>query len=188
MAAGSKPRLASPFLWIDKSEELPHCLSQYLSCYPANAPRFSRSPVEASQLVRENDPRHLQTTRQGDLERIALHLGRYWTAQRQTNTTVVGNWRDNQRRTMPRLLVTGLWIELKPDQITSARNIGGRHYHASRPTASPVAVSGCRFFRLILFKRSLRRYFRARRGRIRRHPFSTETSTADPSSTCASAA
>jgi hypothetical protein len=58
-AVGSKPRLASPFLWINKSQELAHCLIQYFIWHPANALGFPCSPVEASQLVREYDPPHL---------------------------------------------------------------------------------------------------------------------------------
>src|ERR1700682_4510932 len=88
---------------------------------------------------------------------------------------------------MPGLRVARLGVELEPDEIPARGDIGG-HYQASRPTALPVETSPCSFRGLTFLSSALRAYFRTRSGRTRSRPFSTDSSTAAPSSTCASTA
>src|SRR6266480_4313465 len=88
---------------------------------------------------------------------------------------------------MARLLVARVWGELKPDQVPTHGHIG-RHYHASRPTPLPVETPPCRFRLFTLRRRTFNEYLRTRSGRTKSRPFSTDRSTAAPSSTWASAA
>src|SRR5689334_7029999 len=91
-------------------------------------------------VVSENHTADGAAGGQGDLERIAFHLARYRTGDRQTGFGVVRARRDDERRPTPTLLVTGLRIEGQPDQIAGVRDVPSG-YHTSSPAGVPQSVS-----------------------------------------------
>ena len=132
-------------------------------------------------------PLDAKPLREPHFEGVSLHLRGDSTAESQPHAAVVRTWRDHHGGPAASLLMTRLGIEPQPDQFPARRYISS-HYQASRPTALPVETSPCRFRRLTLRRSTFKEYLRTRSGRTRSRPFSTDRSTAAPSSTCASAA
>lgn len=87
-------------------------------------------------------------------------------------------WGDHQGRPSPGLLMSGLGIELEPDDITPVRHVTFGPHHSSRPTGKPVSVSPCRFSGVTLDRSSSRLYC-LRHMTIR--SLSTSSSTGVPS-------
>ena len=63
---------------------------QKLMCCPLNQLRLPRTPVEALQLICENDTDHPTTLWQDHLKRITLDTRGHRTEQSQANLCVVG--------------------------------------------------------------------------------------------------
>lgn len=95
-------------------------------------------------MIGEYDSRNLSAWRQGNLERVALHVTRNRARNSQTSFCVVATRREDEGRTPPALLVTGLRIEGQPDEIASVWHVRAS-YHTSSPTRGPQSLSLWRF-------------------------------------------
>ena len=110
--------------------------------YPALPGGFADAPIQAPDLIREDDPVALAGER--DLEGIAFGLGRHRAADYQAGLAVVRGGAQDEGRAMARLLVPCLRIELQPDDVAGFGNKARGHYQTSRPTAAPIGISPCR--------------------------------------------
>jgi len=79
-------------------------------------------PIDTFDLICQNRAR----TRAGyqHLEGIILDLGRHGTTDHQTRLGVIGGGTQHYRGSMPRLFMSGLWIEAEPHYIPSIGHIG----------------------------------------------------------------
>src|SRR5437763_15607579 len=93
---------------IDEGEDLADRLLEYIGRRSGNAARLSNSPVQALELIRENRPLDAEPRRKEHVEWISLHLRGDRAAGGQAHPAVVRTRRGQQRRPMPRLLVTRL--------------------------------------------------------------------------------
>jgi hypothetical protein len=68
-------------------------------------------PVDATDMVGEDNTAYREAGRQYNLERVTFHLARDGTGQRKTGSTVVARRRQDQSRAPAGLLAAGLWIK-----------------------------------------------------------------------------
>ncbi len=92
--------------------------------------RLSHAPIEALDLIRQDDPADRQTLRKGDLKRITLGTARNGTKETKANLSVIRTRRYDNRGTAPGLLMPCLRIQAYPDDIATFRDVGHR---ATRP-------------------------------------------------------
>src|SRR5690606_18816565 len=112
----------------------------------------ARPPVDAFNLVVENDTRYGVSRRQGNFERVTFLLACHWTQQREPHFTVVTLGRENHCRAQACLFVPGTWIQRDPHHVTASGAVGT--HQISRPRGLPVSISSCRFRRVIFLRRS----------------------------------
>ena len=97
---------------LDEYPDLRYRLLKYIRRDALNSLCPPTLPIEALDLVRQDDSLDLQAGRKRDLEWVALPLRCDRTQKRQTDSAVVRCWRDDQGRPLTRLLMTSLGIEL----------------------------------------------------------------------------
>src|SRR5262245_65559266 len=101
-----------------------------------NATRLSYTPVKALELIREYRSLDAQPLWKQHFERVTLHVRSDGAAEGQAYAPVVRAGRNDHGGAMARLLVTRLWVGVKPDQVDARRTIG-RPYHAMVTTTRP---------------------------------------------------
>ena len=109
--------------------------------------RLTRPPILALHLVRQHDTRRLPGKRH--LERVALDPRGRRTADNHAGPAIVAGGTENDGLAVPRLLVTGLRIELQPDDVSRIGHVDSRRYQTSCPTAGPLSIASCRFSSVI---------------------------------------
>ena len=75
-------------------------------------------PVKALDLIGEHYPRDDKPSRKRHLERVALDLIGDRTDEGKADLTVVACRGKNDRGTLPGLFMSGLGVEVEPDEIT----------------------------------------------------------------------
>ena len=104
-------------------------------------PGTARPPIQTPDLIGKNDSRYLACRGKQDFERIALDPGRDGTKQRQAGLFIIALRAQNQRGTVPGLLMAGLRRKRKPYDVPLVRNVPTL-YHCSLPWVSPMSCSG----------------------------------------------
>ena len=118
------------------------------SHYPGWCLRFETDspgpPIQALDLVGQNDPREVAGGRKGDLKGIALVSGGDGTEQGEAGFPIVTSRAQRQGRAASGLVMAGLRIAGQPHDFPVSGDVGPL-YHASLPWVGPVSTSGCRF-------------------------------------------
>src|SRR5437879_3936723 len=110
-----------PYLQPQERFDLGPDVGQDLRGYGALADGSPGAPVQALELVGENDA--WRGLGDHDFEDVAFDPGRHRTADHHAANGVVPRRGENERRPMSGLFVPCLRVELKPDDIASLRNI-----------------------------------------------------------------
>jgi hypothetical protein len=103
-------------------------------------PGVPRFPVDAYQVVRQDNAGHALTGSYGHFEWVPFDLIRNRADQHQAGLRVVCFGAQHQCRASPSLLAAGLRVEGQPDEIAGARQKDGA-YQDSLPCGRPQSVS-----------------------------------------------
>ena len=127
-------RLSGGLFRLEKHPDLRDSFVQHSVGHAVNPLRTPNSPVKALDLISQHNSLNPQTGRKRHLEWIPLPLRSDWTQQCEPHPAVVGGRGQDQRGPLAGLLMTGLRIELQPDNVTTPRDVALGHYQISRPT------------------------------------------------------
>jgi hypothetical protein len=119
-----------------------HDAKQHVGGYAIFVTSLPGPPIETSALIRENGAGGGAVGRQHHLEGIALDLVGNGAKPCKARAAVETGLRDDERRALAGLLVTGLWVKVELHDVAGLGNVG-RH-QTSRPRGRPVSHSSGR--------------------------------------------
>ncbi len=114
---------AAPISERQQSFELRTCFRKHPRFRYTLAGRPPRSPVHAFELIGEHGARRFPADH--DLEDVAFDLRRHRATDHHPSRRIVTRRRHDQCRTPPGLLMPGLGIEMKPNDIAGVRDVVG---------------------------------------------------------------
>lgn len=111
-------------LVLEQGRQLPDDLGGRVLRQPGGEFRAARAPVQALDLIGEDDALNGEVGRKRDLERISLGSTRDRAEQPEPDLPVVGPGRDDDGGPTTGLLVARLRVQSDPDDVTAVRNVG----------------------------------------------------------------
>ena len=109
---------------------------------PADEFRAARTPILTLDVIGQRDAADRQTGGNPDFKRITFLAAGDRANERQPDKLVVSLGRKHNRRTATALLVSGLRIKIKPDEIALRGDVAGFFHQISLPIGLPQSVSG----------------------------------------------
>jgi len=105
----------------------------------------SSVPIHVLHVVRKNDACYLAVMGKSHFEGITFRVTSDRACDGEARLCVVRTRREDQSRSTPPLLMSGLRVERQPDEIASIGNVAAS-YHTSSPSGPPQSLSSWRFF------------------------------------------
>ena len=115
-----------PVLALEQGRQFPDDFGARLVRKARGELRAARAPIQALDLVGENDPLDGEILRKCNLERVSLCATRDRAEQAKADLSIVRTRRDDDGGTAPGLLVSQLGVESDPHDVAAVRNVGSR--------------------------------------------------------------